>query len=470
VIINSAGIHQIEYPFEINGFIRSSDGLWVERYFNASARTIQVCTTDSYTDNYRERRQYAQTGYYAALGNYSIFGDYSLQRRYLIQIAQEQEANGMMPAYAPLYGDDYMIILDANCLWIRSLRNYLLYSGDFKTVKELLPAAQKLMDLLNSYTNPQGLLYNPPYPYWLDHALNDRRGANFCLNGHYLGALEDFAQILDWLGEQGKNVYQTRAGKLRQSLQKNLWDEERQLFADALIDGKRSQMYSEHANAMALAMKVATPEQAGKIAGQLLSRDENNYISRESGITMVTPAMSYFLHKGLCSYGYVEESFNMFDERFKKMAEPSTNGTLWEEWWLDATGRTGKLQKGRTRSDAQTESAFPPALFAEYLLGINPMQPGMKEVVIIRSPSGLRNIEGEVPTPEGRLLIKWNIDEDGKGELEVNVPGSIRMKIDLASLGISGGKKVILDGRQLDINSMNSSVLTLSEGNHLVKF
>ena len=67
----------------------------------ASAKTIEVCTTDAYTDNYRERRQYAQTGYYAALGNYWLFGDHALQRRYLVQVAQEQEANGVMPAAMP---------------------------------------------------------------------------------------------------------------------------------------------------------------------------------------------------------------------------------------------------------------------------------------------------------------------------------------------------------------------------------
>ncbi|MBG7630579.1 MAG: alpha-L-rhamnosidase N-terminal domain-containing protein, partial [Bacteroidetes bacterium] len=162
VKIHSIGMHQLKYPFELKGSISTPEAPWVEGLWNASVKTIDVCTTDAFTDNYRERRQYAQTGYYAALGNYFTFGDTALQRRYLIQVAQEQEANGMMPAYAPLTGDDYMTILDSNCLWVRSLYNYLLYSGDYITVKELLPAAEKLMTLLNSYTNALGMLDNPP--------------------------------------------------------------------------------------------------------------------------------------------------------------------------------------------------------------------------------------------------------------------------------------------------------------------
>src|SRR5690606_19532284 len=100
-------------------------------------------------------------------GNYWIFGDYALQRRYLVQVAQEQFANGIMPAYAPADTDDYMIILDSNCLWIRSLRNYFLHSGDEKTVRALLPAAKKLMELLHSFVSNAGLLENPPFAYWL---------------------------------------------------------------------------------------------------------------------------------------------------------------------------------------------------------------------------------------------------------------------------------------------------------------
>jgi hypothetical protein len=470
VRISAAGIRHIAYPFERKGYIHAPDAPWIEQYVEASARTIQVCTTDGYTDNYRERRQYAQTGYYAALGNYWIFGDLALQRRYLIQVAQEQEANGMMPAYAPLAGDDYMVIMDANCLWLRSLRNYFLYSGDTVTTMDLLPAARKLMGLLQTYTNALGLLDHPPYPYWLDHALNDRRGANFCLNGHYLGALEDFAQILAWLNEPGEEEYLARANLLRQSLRTHFWDNEQKLFSDALIDGERSDMFSEHANAMALAMHVATLAQAELVAKQLLASDQHNFIQRKSGMTMVTPAMSYFLHKGVCNYGYVEESFLMFRDRFDKMLAPDTNGTLWEEWWLDGTGRSGTLQKGRTRSDAQTESAFPPALFAEYLLGIRPIMPGMKKIELYRSHSGLRQVEGTVPSPEGKLFIRWNLDEDGSGELDVEVPGGMQVELDLASLGVPATKQIFINGRPSIPDTDRTPSYLLSGGRHEVKF
>ncbi|TMM53408.1 hypothetical protein FEE95_20320 [Maribacter algarum] len=465
----SFGTRQMKYPFEKKGYIKSKEAPWVNQYMEASAKTIDVCTTDAYTDNYRERRQYAQTGYYAALGNYYIFGDTALQRRYLVQTAQEQQANGIIPAYAPAASDGYMVILDSNCLWIRSLHNYLLYSGDYKTTRELLPTAQKLMQLLDSFTNNLGMIENPPYPYWLDHALLDRRGANLNLNGHYLGALEDFATLLDWLGMPDSKMYIAKAKQLRQSLQQHLWNDEKQLFADALIDGKQSEMFSEHVQAAALALNIATKEQADKIAKQLLLKDNHDYVRRESGLIMVTPAMSYYLHKGLAEYGYIDESLEMFSSRFDKMLAPNTNGTLWEEWRLDGIGRSGKLEMGRTRSDAQTESAFPPAIFAEYLLGVKPIIPGMKEVEIIRTNSSIENIEAHIPSPEGNLYVKWDL-MNGAKILELNVPGEMKVKLDLKSLKNGKAGTIKVDGQDLNQDVKMNQYIALEKGKHMIRF
>ncbi len=468
VRLYSAGMRRIEYPFVSAGYLKTPGSPWVEQYWEASKKTITVCTTDGYTDNYRERRQYAQTGYYAALGNYWTFGDYALQRRYLVQVAQEQQANGIMPAYAPLANGDYMVIFDSNCLWIRSLRNYLLFSGDSATVKQLLPAAEKLMELFHSCTDPNGMIHNPPYPYWLDHAQIDRRGANMILNGHYLGALEDFAQVLEWLDEGVSEIYRSRAELLRKSLQVHLWDEDKKLFADALVNGTRSQRFSEHGNAMALALNLASPELANAIARQLLKREEHNFIRRESGLTMVTPAMSYFLHKGLCEAGYVEESFNLLRERFDKMLEPGTNQTLWEEWFIDGTGRTGKFQK-KTRSDAQTESAFPPALFVEYMFGITPLVPGMKEVSIARIASGIGRMEGAFSTPQGELIVKWEVNKDS-GKLYLSIPDDMKVSLDLESLKKHADHAVTVNGKEITSGLRSEPLYALYRGDHEIIF
>ncbi len=466
VTIHHLGIRALSYPFELMGNMQSTAAPWIQSYMQATAKTIEACTTDGYTDNYRERRQYAQTGYYGAMGNYWLFGDSHLQRRYLVQVAQEQEANGMMPAYAPLAADDYMIIMDSNCLWIRSLREYFLHSGDEITVRQLLPAARKLMALLHSFTNKLGLIDNPPYAYWLDHAVIDRRGANLNLNGHYLGALDDFAEVLDWLGEGEGDRFRKRAVLARKSIREHFWDAEKQLFADALIDGERSSQFGEHANAMALALQIATPEQAQAVAKQLLVKDDLNYVKRANGMIMVTPAMSYFLHKGLCNYGYIDESLALFRRRFDKMLAPKTNQTLFEEWWLDKTGRSGQVRP-HSRSDAQTESCFPPALFGEFLLGVQPVEVGLRTVAIYMPDTAIQDIEGQVPSPMGNLKISW---QRSKGQLSLQIPEGMQVHLQLPSFSISDKDSLKVNGSSLSKAESQLDVLPLNSGTYLVEY
>jgi hypothetical protein len=442
-----AGAVRVDYPFKTRGRFQTPDAPQLQALWHAAAKTIRVCTTDAYTDNYRERRQYAQTSYYAALGAAPVFGDHDLQRRYLLQVAQEQLPDGLTPAYAPRHGNDFMVILDSNCLYIRGLHDYLLRSGDKQTTRQLLPHARQLLDLLHSYTNNLGLIDNPPQPYWLDHANLDRRGANFLLNAHYLGALEDFAQTLDWLDQTDASIYRQRAAQARTALREKLWNPQHQLFADALINDQQSDRFSEHTNGAALALKIATPKQAKAIAQQLTVDDDHDFIHRESGLVMVTPAMSYYLHAGLAEYGYADDSWRMLWSRFRHMLEtdpPQNNGTLWEEWWLTATGRRGRLQTmPNGRSDAQTESAFMPGLFTRYILGLTPTQPGYRQALIRFYPSTkLNQRHGVIPTPQGPIQIDWQITP-GAITLTTHAPPNVQLQLDMQSLNPTASPQLI---------------------------
>ncbi len=461
ITIHQIALRRISYPFELKGNMESKDAPWVNSYFSASAKTIDVCTTDAITDNYRERRQYAQTGYYGALGNYYTFGDLALQGHYLIQVAQEQMADGIMPAYAPIASTDYMVILDSNCFWLKSLWNYYLYSGDVETVERLLPTAERLLKLLDGFINEDGLIDNPPYAYWLDHALNDRSGANFTLNAHYLEALENYVLLLNSLNSTRSENYKVKALTVRNSLEKHFWNKELGLFVDAVVEGKQSARISEHANAMALALGIASKEQGIAVAKKIMEPD-NNFVKRASGMTTVTPAMSYYLHKGLCEYGFVKESFELFNNRFGHMLHEDTNQTLWEEWWLHGSGRTGMFLPHKTRSDAQTESAFPPVLFAEYLFGLKPVEPGLKKWSLQYVDSGVNHLSGVIPIGDSQVSIEWL--KGRRNKLQLLVPQGVSIDLDLKSLNAEGN---ILVNQEI---ASSQSILKLNEGSYNITF
>ncbi|NQY63451.1 MAG: hypothetical protein HRT38_06895 [Alteromonadaceae bacterium] len=162
---------------------------------------------------------------------------------------------------------------------------------------------------------------------------------------------------------------------------------------------------------------------------------------------------AYYLHKGIASYGFIDESFALLNQRFSPMLAHQHNGTLWEEWWLNGSGRTGKfVDNGRTRSDAQTESAFAPALFAEYLLGVTPIDVGMKTILVKKMPHSIKDISGSMPTPFGLVNIQWKIKADEHGELMVDVPKGVELIVDLSTMNGQQGEMKKLTAGQHTVN------------------
>jgi hypothetical protein len=444
------GVYSSDYPFKNESFLSLPGNCELERFWEASMETIRSCTVDAYTDNYRERRQYAQTAYYASLGNYPTFGDSYLQRRYLMQIAQERVGDGLMPAYAPYYDGEFMVILDSNCFWLKGIKQYYFQTADRETIESLILSALELLDFLHSFCNAQGLIDSPPYAYWLDHAKNDRRGANFCLNAHYLEAIEGILDVLEHVGFWKAKIekLRIRASILRQSMMELFWNNEKGLYVDCYYHGVQSSQFSEHANAMALSLSIGGQDRMSRIVEHVLSYKPGEYVQNvENGLYLVTPAMSYYLHKGLCEQGRIEESFELLQRRFSHMFEEGENGTLWEEWWLKGTGRSGKYQElPHGRSDAQTESAFSPDLILRYILGFSIQEPGMKRIKLKYNFIKFLEIrKARIPSSYGLIDLEW-LHEDDCLHLNISMPEQIELEIDFESVSRFGKYQIRKNG------------------------
>ncbi len=459
VRIHSAGVTSIAYPWTRRGGFTAPESPWMERFWQAGARTIEAITTDAYTDNYRERRQYPQTSYYAAQGNYAAFGDSFLQRRYLIQNADEQEPNGSLGAYAPISDGRFMPFLDAQFFWVMSWRDYLLYSGDTATARRLLPAAQRVMQRLAELAQPDGLIVDPPYPYWIDHSNLDRRGANFVINALYALTLDDYAQTLDWLGERGGAACRETASGIRTLLRTEFWDLQRGLFTDALVEGKRSTRFSEHANSIAVAARIATPEQTSAILPKLLKPD--------SDLVPVTSLFVYWTFYAFCESGRVDDGLAICESRFAHQLRAG-NGTLWEDWHLDRTNRRGVWEK-TSRADAQGECGVFPMSLTRWVTGVEATAPGMREVRVRRTSTSLKTMHSVLPSPLGELRVAWSSSDRG-GELATDVPRGMVAKLDLASVDVPAKRELLLDGKPISANVLADSWYVIPEGAHRLTY
>ena len=452
-----SGLNRADYPFEPKGNFTAGSDNELEWLWQAATNTLRAITTDAFTDNYRERLQYAQTSYYAARCSYAAFGDSYLQKQYLQQIAQEQQSDGVLPAAAPVTGYRGGRFLDASLFWIMGLHDYLLHTGDTKTVQELLPAAEKVMNRFKLWENKDGIIDSPPYPYWIDHADVDRYGANFSLNALYSIAIQNYASISKWIGNDSDALeYETRAEKLNMFLRINYWDTGQKLFSDTRIEGKLSIKFTEQSNSLAIVAGIATAEQRQEIVKE--------FIENKSARLVPAVLFMHYLTESLFMTGHGEQALTILKDRYRHMKTEGLE-TLWEEWSLTASKKTGQFKPESGRSCAQGEQTFLAYSLTRWLLGIQPIQPGMSEVRLSCNLSGLPEVKGSMPCPQGLISVAWSKTKKGTC-LEVDIPVGIRAFVDLNSPELMK-RKISIDGNPATRIGENPEI---QAGKHILYF
>lgn len=433
-----AGLTKSDYPFESKGSFVAQGDEGLGRLWSNAVNTLQAVTTDAFTDNYRERIQYSQTSYYAARSSYAAFGDSHLQRRYLKQVADVQQRDGVFPASAPVTNYRGGRFLDGSLFWILGLHDYFLHSGDTLTTRELSPAAEKALERFRTWENDEGFIDSPPYPYWIDHANMERYGANFSLNALYLLALEDFSATLEWLGSIDKaKVYRSRSGKLRMAMRDKFWNPGHRLFSDTWTEEGLSDRFSEHAASLAIVAGIASPEQEKEIIKEII----------ENKSTRLVPAVLFmhYVTEALFMTGNGKAASKIMKERYEGMMRDNRT-TLWEEWSLTASKRFGPIRPESARTNTQAENTFLTYSLSRWILGIRPIQPAMTELELTPPSSGIQIVKGAMPTPQGIVSVEWKHSKTGT-RLEADIPEGIRAFLNVEDMNLK--KKIIrIDGKE----------------------
>src|SRR5436190_9081141 len=109
-------------------------------------------------------------------------------------------------------------------------------------------------------------------------------------------------------------------------------------------------------------------------------------------------------------------------------------GTMWEN-----IGPDGTATEART-SLAHGWASGPTPILTGYVLGVQPVEPGYQTFTVAPHPGSLRWAEGVVPTPYGRIGVRWA--RDGRRlSLTVTVPAQAT-----AFVQLPGGRHVTVPG------------------------
>jgi hypothetical protein len=400
------------YPQAHRGSFASADAQ-LDRIWQVGARSLRCCAEDTYTDcpTY-EQTHWVGDARNEALIDWVINGDPRLWRRCLEQIGQSLERSPLTESHVP---SGWRNLLPAwSCLWMRSCREYYLYSADRDGARQLLDFIDRNVDGIAHHTTEQGLFAIRGWNMF-DWAAMDTppHGVVTHQNCQAVQALEDAAELAGWLGQRERAIrWRDLAERLRLGINRHLWVEARGAYTDCLHGSEPSAVFSQQTQTVALMAGVARGERA-EVCRRHMHQPPDDFVKAGS------PFFEFFLLEAYQQEGRDQELLDAIRRDWGFMVDMGAT-TFWEMW----SGRDGRL----TRSHCHGWSAAPTFFLSTWVLGVRPGGPGFTPCLIEPHPGDLRWARGVVPTPAGEVEVQWRNEPGQPFEIDLSAPAALELE------------------------------------------
>ena len=395
------------YPFQFNANFKS-DNPEFNRILEIGWRTARLDAMETYMDcPYYEQLQYIGDSRIQALVSLYNSGDDRLLKNALNLIDQSRMPEGLTESRHPSFTPQYIPTFS---LWyIGMLHDYWMYGKDEQFVKDKLAGVQMILNYFKHFQQADGSLKDAPFWMFTDWVPNKRwvagvgpigtDGTSSLQDLQLLWAYQLAADMEKSLGlKEYAEQYSNAANQLKQTILNNYWDYRRQLFADT----REKDIFSQHANTLAILTGITTTENTASIAQRLLTD------------TLLSPASIYFkyyVHQALTKAGYGNDYIKWLDVWRENIKMGMTT-------WAEISDINA------TRSDCHAWGASPNIELFRIVLGIDSDAPGFQKVRIEPHLGMIQSISGEIPHPAGKLSVNYK-NIQGKWHISILLPGNI---------------------------------------------
>jgi hypothetical protein len=406
----------------------------LQRIFDIGLRTVDLSALDAYVDcPTREQRAWTGDSVVHQIVDLVTNPDWSMPRWHP-QLAAEPRPDGML-AMAPASDfaeDDRTFVPDWSLHWVRSVHHLWRYTGDRELIAELAAVAERTLRWFESYLGPDELLHDVSGWVLLDWSSVYSTGCSSTLNALWARALEDLAEMSDWLGNAGTAAW-ARARRAGVADHFDVfWDGARGVYVDHIVDGVPGRAAAQHPGAAALAAGLVPADRIDRVVERLVDRSR---LIRHSWVMDTVTAeggSSGFIHMVL---GYPEPDWDVEEQMVEaqpffryvvhdglaRAGRADLVAELCRDWqvFVDAGETTWpECWKGGTRCHGW--SSTPTRDLIVHTLGITPAEPGYASVRIQPNLGGLAWARATVPTPHGPVTVEAR--DDGTVVVDSPVP------------------------------------------------
>jgi hypothetical protein len=313
---------------------------------------------------------------------------------------------------------------------------YYRNTGDIAFAQQVLPWLEGQLSYDATLTDSTGLIVTGPRisrtngGYDWDFYDGAKTGVVTEFNELYYRSLRDVAYIESNLGNAAQAAADNQSADLvRAAINANLLNSATGTY---YLSESDHVTFAQDANALAVLFGIAPAADVPVILTALKTLWGAHGSAPFSGTTyssLISPYITAFEVEADYLAGDTATAEDLLHLTWDQMIDPGNpffTGTMWEN-----IGPDGTATESRT-SLAHGWASGPTPIMVSYVLGVQPVAPGYQTFSVEPHFGGLRWAEGAVPTPYGRIFVRWSRHGD-RFSLTVQVPPGAVAYVDLAA-------------------------------------
>ena len=384
----------------------------LEVLWDISLRTRENTTQGLWLDGpQREQAQYSADAYIQIQSHAYLSRETAHAKKFLVDLAQSDLAGGGGVLRDRYPTDSTKVIPEWSLFWVLGLWESYFLTADPRLLSRHYGLVQSLLNSMDAFRDPAtDLLTNVPGAVYQWKDLDTSGAARTPMNCLYVGALEAAARIANLLGRPGDaQAFLSTRALVQQGIQTHLFDGVRR-YRDSL----GSSQYHAASSTLALSMGVTPPGFESAVLGYL----ETFPFGPESA-----PA-SYLYFRILSRFDRTDSILSRMTPTAGPWSMMLSSGatTTWEIWLPTASRCHGWY-------------SFPTQLFADTIVGIQPLSVGFSTFRIRPHLGGLTDAQAVVPTVRGDIQARW-LKQKGRAELILDVPANTNARVELPRTGL----------------------------------
>lgn len=384
-------------PLDYKGSFRCNDEM-INKIWDVGAYTLHLTTREFFIDGIkRDRWLWSGDAYQSYLMNYYLFFNSPAVSRTIFSLRGKDPVTSHINT-----------IMDYSFYWFMSIYDFYQYTGNKQIIEQLYPRMKSLMDFCLSRRDAEGMMQGLAGDWvfidWADFKMSKAGEVSF-EQLLFCRSLETMALCANLMNDaENAKTYTKLATDLKSKLFTAFWSDKANAFIHNRENGVMSTQVTPFTNIFAVLFGYLDQNKTNAV--------KENVLLNPNALKITTPYMRFYELEALCALGEQKHVLKEIRDYWGGMIQQGAT-TFWEKYNPAEKNPEMLAMYGRPfgKSLCHAWGASPIYLLGKYYLGVKPTSPGYKTYDVEPNLGDLRWMEGDVPTPNGRVHLYCNTKE-----------------------------------------------------------